>query len=143
MDDREEVEAASTLPDKFTASDVQRVISAHHFRLSQLEDLTAEIRATITNLSVDFYSQMTDAADVLDQIIEQANRSFDQISAEFVNDVLIDHIELEEPERDRTEELADNDGDGESVFVDDVNNTDEGEFFLTEEGDETDGEEQG
>ena len=143
MDDREDVEAASTLPDKFTASDVQRAISAHHYRLTQAEDLLAELRQTINDLGINVYTQMTDAADAMDQIIEQANSSFDQIASELGEDVLIDHIELEEPERDRTEELEGADIDtlnplgAESV----TDESDEAEFFFPEEGDETDGEE--
>ena len=144
MDDRDEVEAASLLPDKFTASDVQRVISAHHFRVTQLEELLAELKQNITDLAVNVYSQMTDAADAMDQIIEQTNHSIDQIS-EFLGandeEVLIDHIELEEPERDRTEELEGADIDtfnplgAESI----VDETDEADFFLTE-GEELDDE---
>lgn len=141
MDDRDEVEAASLLPDKFTASDVQRVISAHHFRVTQLEDLLAELKQNITDLAVNVYSQMTDAADAMDQIIEQANASFDQV-AELFDGVQIDHIELEEPERDRTEELEGADIDtfnplgAESVS----DESDEAEFFFPEEGEELDDE---
>lgn len=99
---------SGTLPNKFTARDVQDVVSVHNSRLLEVEGIVGELRGTFNNFSADMYGSINDAADVLDQIVKYINDMVTRLQAVLLDagiELDVDELVLVEPERDYTEDL--------------------------------------